>query len=267
MSDLDQPRSRPSSIVAFAPERRERVKQILKARHTVRVEDLREEFGVSTATIRRDLHELEEEGELRRVHGGAVSVELRPIEARFEAKAATHSEAKRRIAEQAAAMVEPDARIYLDAGSTCLELAKLLAHRTDVTVVTNSLPAINELAGQGPRLIVIGGELRPLSQALVGPLSTKLLDELYLDLAFVGTFSLSLEAGLTTTDPAEAFTKGHVLDHAREAVLLVDGSKIGTRSFAHAGRLDQVDIVITDAELDEEAATIFDDAGVRVVIA
>jgi DeoR/GlpR family transcriptional regulator of sugar metabolism len=263
MSDFE----RTASIVAFAPERRERVKQIVRSRRAVRVEDLREALGVSTATIRRDLHELEEEGELRRVHGGAISVDTSPIEARFEAKAATHPEAKRRIAQRAAAMVEADAKIYVDAGSTCLELAKLLAHRTDITVVTNSLPAINELAGQGPRLIVIGGELRPLSQALVGPLSTRILDELYLDRAFVGTFSLSLEAGLTTTDPAEAFTKEHVLGRTREAVLLVDGSKIGTRSFAHAGRLEQLDVVITDAQLDEEASRTFEHAGVRVLVA
>ena len=267
MSDTEQSETQPSTIVAFAPERRERVKQILKARHTVRVEDLKEEFGVSTATIRRDLHELEEEGELRRVHGGAVALDVRPIEARFEAKVATHPEAKQRIAERAVAMIEPDSKIYLDAGSTCLELARLLAPRTDITIVTNSLPAMVELAGQGPRLIVIGGELRSLSQALVGPLSTKVLDELYLDHAFVGAFSLSFDAGLTTTDPAEAFTKEHVLTRTREAVLLVDGSKIGTRSFAHAGRLDQVDVVITDAELDAEASATFHDAGVRVLVA
>ncbi len=263
MSDYE----RPTSIIAFAPERRERVKQIVRSRRAVRVEELKEELGVSTATIRRDLHELEEAGELRRVHGGAISVDASPIEARFEAKAATNPVEKQRIARRAAAMVEPDAKIYLDAGSTCLELAKLLAARTDITIVTNSLPAINELAGAGPRLIVIGGELRPLSQALVGPLSTKVLDELYLDQAFVGTFSLSLDAGLTTTDPAEAFTKGYVLSRTREAVLLVDGSKLGTRSFAHAGHLDQVDVVITDVALDEEANHTFEHAGVRVLVA
>ena len=267
MSDTEQSETQPSTIVAFAPERRERVKQILKARHTVRVEDLKEEFGVSTATIRRDLHELEEEGELRRVHGGAVALDVRPSEARFEAPVATHPDAKQRSAARAVARIEPDSQIYLDAGSTCLELARLLAPRTDITIVTNSLPAMVELAGQGPRLIVIGGELRSLSQALVGPLSTKVLDELYLDHAFVGTFSLSLDAGLTTTDPAEAFTKEYVLTRTREAVLLVDGSKIGTRSFAQAGRLDQIDVVITDAELGEEASATFEHAGVRVLVA
>ncbi len=270
MSDYERhgaPPPPPSNVVAFAPERRERVKQIVRSRHAVRVEDLKAELGVSTATIRRDLHELEEEGELRRVHGGAISVDTRPIEARFEAKAARHAAEKQRIAERAAELVAPDATVYIDAGSTCLELARLLASRTDITVVTNSLPAIVELAGQGPRLIVIGGELRPLSQALVGPLSTPVLDELYVDHAFVGTFSLSLDAGLTTTDPAEAFTKERALTRAREVVLLVDGTKLGTRSFAHAGRLDQVDVVITDAELDDEALSTFANAGVRVLVA
>jgi DeoR/GlpR family transcriptional regulator of sugar metabolism len=133
--------------------------------------------------------------------------------------------------------------------------------------VTNSLPAIVELAGQGPRLVVVGGELRPLSQALVGPLSAPVLDELYVDRAFMGTFSLSLEAGLTTTDPAEAFTKERVLSRAREVVLLADRSKFGTRSFAHAGRLEQVDVVITDAVLGAEMGGVFADAGVRVLVA
>jgi DeoR family fructose operon transcriptional repressor len=268
MSDSDRTlETPPSNVVAFAPERRERVKQIVQSRHAVRVEDLKSELGVSTATIRRDLDELEETGALRRVHGGAVSVDIRPIEARFEAKAARHTPEKQRIAARAAQLVEPDSTVYLDAGSTCLELARLLAHRDDITVVTNSLPAIVELAGNGPRLVVIGGELRPLSQAIVGPLSTPLLDELFVDRAFMGTFSLSLDAGLTTTDPAEAFTKERALTRAREVVLLVDSSKLGTRAFAHAGRLDQIDVVITDAELDEEAVTTFANAGVQILVA
>jgi len=264
MSESERPAS---NVVAFAPERRERLRQIVRSRHAVRVEELRSELGVSTATIRRDLDELEGSGALRRVHGGAVSLDVHPIEARFEAKAAKHTREKRRIAARALRMVDRDSTIFLDAGSTCLELARLLAERTDVTVVTNSLPAIVELAGRGPRLVVAGGELRPLSQALVGPLSVRLLEELYVDRAFMGTFGLSLDAGLTTTDPAEAFTKAQVLSRAREVVLLVDSSKMGTRSFAHAGRLDQIDVVITDAALDEEAATVFANAGVRVVVA
>lgn len=119
----------------------------------------------------------------------------------------------------------------------------------------------------GPRIVVIGGELRPLSQAIVGPLSLSLLEEIYVDRAFMGAFSLSLEAGLTTTDPAEAFTQGQVLSRARQVILLADASKLGTRSFAHVGHLDQIDTVVTDVAPDPRTAEAFDNAGVRVLIA
>lgn len=256
-----------NGAAAFAPERRERLRRIVSARRAVRVEDLRTELGVSVATIRRDLDELQEGGALRRVHGGAVSVDVRPVEALFDAKAAEHAAEKRRIARRAAELIEPGETIYLDSGSTCLELARLLVGRTDVTVVTNSLPAVAELAARGSRVVAIGGEVRPLSQALVGPMTRLLLEELFVDRAFMGTFGLSLEAGLTTSDPAEAYTKELALSRAHQVVLLADSSKLGTRSFAHAGRLDQIDVLVTDAALDERAASAFEQAAVRVLVA
>ena len=161
----------------------------------------------------------------------------------------------------------PGETAYLDSGSTCLELARLLAERTDVTIVTNSLPAIVELAGRGPRLIVVGGELRPLSRALVGPLTSPLLERLSVDRAFMGTFGLSLEAGLTTSDPAEAFTKELVLSRARQVVLMADASKIGTRSLAHAGRLEQVDVLVTDRPPEPAVQRTLEEAGIAVVLA
>jgi DeoR family fructose operon transcriptional repressor len=255
------------NLVPFAPERRERLRRIVQTRRSVRVEELKDELGVSLATIRRDLDELEDQGDLRRVHGGAVTVGERPIEAHFDTKAAVHEVEKRRIAERALDLVGENETIYVDSGSTCLELARLLAGRDDLTVVTNSVPAIVALSGGGPRVIVIGGELRPLSQAIVGPLSLPLIETLYVDRAFMGTFSLSLDAGLTTTDPGEAFTKGQVLDRAREVVLLADSSKLGTRALAHAGRLDEIDILVTDVEPDASTSEELDLADVRVLVA
>jgi DeoR/GlpR family transcriptional regulator of sugar metabolism len=247
--------------------RREQVRRIVAARQAVRVTDLRAELGVSVATIRRDLDELEQVGALRRVHGGAVAVDERPVEAVFETKAVVNREAKQRIAARAAAMLEPGETAYLDGGSTCLELARALIDRDDLTIVTNSLPALTELAGHGPRLIATGGELRSLSLALVGPLTRPLLEQLHVDRAFLGTFGLSLDAGLTTSDPSEAFTKELVLSRARQVVLLADASKLGTRSFAHAGRLDQIDILITDANPDATARSVLEDAGITIIVA
>jgi DeoR family fructose operon transcriptional repressor len=256
-----------SSSVVFAPARRARVAAIVHERRAVRVKELRAELGVSLATLRRDLDELEAAGALHRVHGGAISIDHRPVEARFESKAEVNAHSKARIAARARELIQPGETIYLDAGSTTLALAGLIRDRVDLTVVTNSLPAMVSLVGRGPRILVVGGELRPLSQAIVGPYTRLLLDQLYVDRAFIGTFGLSLDAGLTTTDSSEAYTKELVLSRARQVVLLADASKLGTRSFAHAGRLDQIDVLITDEAPDEPARATFDRAAVRVIVA
>jgi DeoR/GlpR family transcriptional regulator of sugar metabolism len=99
-------------------------------------------------------------------------------------------------------------------------------------------------------VIVVGGELRRLSQTLVGPLSRPVLDSLHVDLAFMGTIGLDAEAGLTTTDPAEAFTKEQVLRRAGRVILLADRAKLGQVSFVRAGRLEQVDVLVTDRGID-----------------
>jgi DeoR/GlpR family transcriptional regulator of sugar metabolism len=250
---------------ALAPKRMDRILEIVRDSRVVRLEDLRRDLGVSPATVRRDLESLERRGELRRIHGGAVSVEGRLEEPLFEDKASIAPEQKDRIARAALRLIRPDDTIYLDGGSTVLRLARLLRDRTDLTVVTNSLQSALVLSGRGPRLFLIGGELRRLSQTLVGPLTRHVLGELSVDRAFMGTIGVSLREGLTTTDPGEAYTKALVMQQAREVVLLADGSKIGKVSFASAGRLDRIRTLITDRSADRAFVRALAKKGVRVV--
>jgi DeoR family transcriptional regulator, fructose operon transcriptional repressor len=230
----------------LAAERWDNLRALIRDRGVIRVEDLCRQLRVSPATVRRDLDQLERNGAIRRVHGGAVSVEGRLDEPLFADKTSLAVREKRRIAEAALRLVEPGDTIYLDGGSTVLELARLLRDRTNVTVVTNSLQAASELSGRGPRLILIGGELRRLSQTLVGPLTRLTLNELHLDKAFMGTIGFALKEGLTTTDPSEAFTKQLVTQQARQVILLADSSKAGKVSFASAGDWERVQMLITD---------------------
>jgi DeoR/GlpR family transcriptional regulator of sugar metabolism len=235
---------------ALAPQRWDNLRALIRERGVIRVEDLCRQLKVSAPTVRRDLDQLERINAIRRVHGGAVSMESRLEEPVFADKTARAVREKRRIAEAALAFVEPGDTLYLDGGSTVLELARLLRDRTNLTVVTNSLHAAHELAGRGPRLIMIGGELRRLSQALVGPLTRLVLHELHLDKAFMGTIGFALKEGLTTTDPSEAFTKEVVMGQARQVIILADSSKAGKVSFARAGRWENVHVLITDRSLD-----------------
>jgi DeoR family fructose operon transcriptional repressor len=250
---------------ALAPQRWDNLRALIRDSGIIRVEDLCRQLKVSPATVRRDLDQLERSGAVRRVHGGAVSVESRLDEPLFEDKTSLAVREKRQIAEAALGFVEPGDTVYLDGGSTVLELARLLRERTNLTVVTNSLHAAHELSGRGPRLIVIGGELRRLSQTLVGPLTRLVLHELHLDKAFMGTIGFAPKEGLTTTDPSEGFTKEVVMGQARQVILLADSSKAGKVSFASAGRWDQVHVLITDKRLPKEFAMELAKREIKVV--
>lgn len=248
---------------ALAPQRWDNLRALIRDSGVSRVEDLCRQLKVSAATVRRDLDQLERNGSVRRIHGGAVSVESRLEESVFEDKTAQAVREKRRIAEAALQFVGAGETIYLDGGSTVLELARLLRERTNLTVVTNSLHAAHELAGRGPRLIVIGGELRRLSQTLVGPLTRLVLQELHLDKAFMGTIGFAAKEGLTTTDPSEAFTKEAVMGQSRQVIVLADSSKAGKVSFASAGRWENVHVLITDKKPDFAKELI--DRGIKFI--
>ena len=252
----------------LAPERLDRLRGILRETTVVRVDELCASLDVSPATVRRDLEELERRGEAKRVHGGAVATQKKAYEELvFDDKTAIAQDEKARIARKALALIGPRDTIYLDGGSTVLQLARLLGEHTGITVVTNSLRAASELGASGPRLILIGGELRRLSQTMVGPLTRFMLEELHIDKAFMGTIGISLEDGLTTTDPGEAYTKELVMQRAREVVLLADSNKVGTVTFARAGTLSDVDTLVTDGPLPAEYDEFCTKNGVSVEVA
>lgn len=249
----------------LAAERLEKLRQLLRDRHILRVDEICASLHVSGATVRRDLAQLESQGELRRVHGGAVGAESRLAEPGFDDKTSIAAREKEAIATAALQRIKPKDSIFLDGGSTVLAVAARLAKRTDLTVVTNSLRVAGELAAEGPSLILIGGELRRLSQTFVGPLTRFSLDQIHVDTAFIGTIGLTLEQGLTTTDPKEAYTKTLIMEHARQVILLADSSKIGTVSFARFGSLDRINALITDQGIDRGMIKALTRRGIKVI--
>jgi DeoR family fructose operon transcriptional repressor len=249
----------------LAVEREEKLMARVKAGRIVRVDALVRDLGVSAATIRRDLEQLEKRGALRRVHGGAVAVESNLDEPLFDDKTQIAAGEKLRIAQAAVGLVKAGSSIFLDGGSTILAMAPLLRDMTDLTVVTNSLRVAAELAGGGPTLILVGGELRRRSQTMVGPLTEPILSALHVDIAFVGTIGMDLETGLTTTDPREAFTKRLILRRAQQIVLLADSSKCGKTSFVRFGSPDEAHVFITDSRAPKPLLQALKRKGVRLI--
>lgn len=173
---------------------------------------------------------------------------------------------KQRIAEAALTLVGPRDVIYLDGGSTTVALARLLIPFKQLTVVTNSLRVAQVFSNGGPRMILTGGECRLLSQTFVGPLTRAVLDQMHLDIAFMGTIGVSVQQGMTTTDPAEAFTKEQAMARASRIVLLADSTKFGKTSFVRFGTIDQISTVITDKQMPTAERKAFQRAGVDTIL-
>ncbi len=250
----------------LAAAREERLLGLLRTERIARVEELARQLAVSPATVRRDLARLELRGAVRRVHGGAMMRDAILEEPAFDDKTRIAAEEKHRIARAAADLITPHSSLFLDGGSTVLALVPFLRDRTDLSVVTNSLRVATDLASGGPSLILVGGELRRRSQTLVGSLTTPLLSTLFVDLAFLGTIGFSLEAGLTTTDPREAYTKEQVLHRARRIILLADSGKAGSASFVRFGGWEQIHVLISDHGLPDRLARALRRKGVEVIL-
>jgi len=245
----------------------ERLSAILERLSTdgaVDVSDLVRWLGVSPATARRDLHVLEDQRMLSRTHGGAVTRDLL-YELPLRYKAARHEVEKKRIAAEAATRVHDGAVVGLTGGTTTTEVARALIDRHESTVVTNALNVAEELAIRTDiRLVVTGGTARPESYELVGPVAERTLEEVNIDVAFVGVDGISSEAGLTTHHDIEAHTNRTMIERARRVVVVADGSKLGRVAFAQICPLEMVDELITDAAAPAGLVGRLTDAGLAV---
>jgi len=238
----------------FQEERHRQILTILEEDGRATVEALSQQLGVSAATVRRDLSELEKQGLLRRTHGGVLALSGTAFEPSLGEKSGEQMEEKRRIATAAASLVRDGETIILDAGTTTLEIARVLTSRRDITVVTNSLPIAAELAAtEGVHVILTGGDLRKNTMALVGPATEAFLKKITADRVFLGTNGVSPERGLSTPNLLEAATKRAMLGAATEVVVVADHTKLGRVAFAHVADLSEVDRIVCSEPRGERA--------------
>jgi DeoR family transcriptional regulator of aga operon len=230
---------------------------------SVEVAGLAEDLDVSTATIRRDLEVLESQRLLSRTHGGAVSHGVL-YELPLRYRSGRHEAEKHRIADAAITRLG-DARVVgLTGGTTTTEIARRLAGAA-YTVVTNALNIAAEMAVRpNLKLIVTGGVARPESYELVGPLADRTLDEVNIDVVFVGVDGAS-GAGMTTHHEVEAHTNRRMIERAQRVVVVCDASKVGRAALAVICAARDVDELITDPAADEATLAELRATGVDVL--
>ena len=228
----------------IAQERQTKILALISKRQRLRFGELQDFTRCSAATLRRDLAFLEKQDLIVRVHGGVLHPQAAADEPSLVQKSRTAVAAKQRIAEVVAKLVPDSATVFIDSGTTCLEVARLLRQRPSLTIITNSLPVVAGHAQFQARLIVVGGEHRAISGALVGNLATSGFSRLRADFAVIGASGLDLNAGPGTTELLERDVKAGWLARSRRRVLACDASKWeSAATFCFAGWDEWTDFV------------------------
>jgi len=237
----------------LARQRQAIVLERVREEGAVRVSDLARLLGVSDMTVRRDLEFLQGRGLIEKVHGGATSIPGSALfEPGFATKSALQLAEKDAIADAAIELINPGAAIGISAGTTTYAIACRLVGFVDLTVVTNSLrvaDVMSDTRGSDQTVVLTGGVRTP-SDALVGPLAVSALQNIHLDLVFMGVHGMDIGAGFTSPNLLEAETNRAMVESARLLVIVADHTKWGVVGLSSFARLDQADILITDAGLD-----------------
>ena len=266
--------SLPGQTMSERSERRSnRTKSILSELQrtgSVSINDLCQRFDASVATIRRDLQQLEEQGLLRRTHGGAVSIEPLFYEA-FRKDAAfvdlvgRYPEEKRRIGQAAAELVQQGNSIALTPGTTTTEVTRCLRHLGGIKVVTNTVNVAMELSKRKDiEVFVTGGYLRGDWFSLVGPTAVESLQQAFVDIAFLGADGIDASAGLTCHSPDEAAVNRVMVAHAKKRVAVVDHSKFGVIADWKMCGVEDCSLIITDKGVSREIMVPYTARGIEI---
>ncbi|WP_254273775.1 HTH-type transcriptional regulator GlpR [Haloarcula marina] len=246
-------------------ERRKEIVRKVNSADRVTVEELTDEFGVSGATIRRDLASLAEDGLIERFHGGALPASDDGTADAGDGDTLKNPNGKRAIAGRAVEELGDGDAVFFDTGQTTMQVAKEIPDGVSLLVATNSPENAFELRESCGEVKVVGDSLRPTSDALVGPSGESYLRKTNFDIVFLETDAIQEDGSLSVSNEDEARIKSLLVDSGHRVVLVADGSKLGRQSFREFATVDDIDVFITDVALSDEMAAVFERASVRVV--
>jgi DeoR/GlpR family transcriptional regulator of sugar metabolism len=245
----------------LAKQRQQRILELVQTAGGARVSDLVDLLGVSDMTVRRDISTLARKGKVARVHGGATALAGRASEEPgFATKFRLQKAEKAAIAKSAVALVEPGDSVAISGGTTTYAVAVELLSVRNLTVVTNSVP-VGELlhtAGRTDLTVILTGGVRTPSDSLVGPIAVAALSTLHVDWTFLGVHGIDERAGLTTPNLVEAETHRAMVRSARRLAVVADSSKWDVVGLSSIAPLDDIDVLITDDRLSQDAQRILD---------
>ncbi|WP_312103353.1 DeoR/GlpR family DNA-binding transcription regulator [Lachnoclostridium sp.] len=248
----------------LAIERKNLILAKLQKENKVVVSELSQMFDVSEETIRRDLEKLDKEGLAIKTYGGAVLNENNNTELPFTVRENTNVSQKQKIAEIVAGLIKDDSTIMLDASSTALFVARNIKHKKNITLITNSIEILVELADvSGWNILSTGGTVKEGSLALVGHQAEKMLSSYHVDIAIVSSKGIDSIEGFSDSSETHSEIKKKMLDCAFKKILVVDTSKFDRISFKKIGEISDLTTIVTDCEPSDRWKKVFDSAKVE----
>lgn len=252
----------------LAIERRSMILNQLKNEKRVLVSAMSAKFGVSEETIRRDMEKLEQDGYATRTYGGAIYNED-SRELPYEVRKRTNVEAKQKIAREVAKMINDGDYVMLDESTTAMYIARALKPRRNITLITNSIDIVLELAGdvQGWNIHCTGGMLKPYALAFTGHRAESMVSSYHVNVAIISCEGLDIDAGYTDSREDNAVLKRTMMASAKKVILAVDNEKFGKTSFISVGKMSEIDTLVTEKDPGEQWKALLEENNVELIIA
>lgn len=249
-----------------AAARRSKILEILDDLNKVNVSDLSNELGVSEVTIRNDLDKLEQSKLLVRAHGGAFRTSN--VSLAVSEKKSINRDLKRLIGKKAVSLIQENDSIILDSGTTTFEISNNLGNFKEITVISNALDIVNNLAQfDNLKVYMPGGHLKEFSMSLVGPMAERNLKQLYCNKLFLGVDGIRSNVGFFTHHMEEAYLNQIMIEIAEEVIVVADSTKFKKTGLAFIQNFEHIDMVITDEGIENQYIEMLKKNNVEVIIA
>ncbi len=251
----------------LANDRYNKILDILERDGSVKTSKLVELLGISLETVRRDLDFLEKQGELQKVHGGAILKNKEGVNLTYSLREVKNTEEKKEIATLALNYIKEGETIALNSSTTNIEIARLIKNRySSLTIVTNSLRIAEELADiKGINLILAGGVYNKNEFAFLGEITSNFLDNFSVDKSFVSVGGISLKRGITDFLMDEVLVERKMIEIGEEVIILADSSKIDSNSLIKICEMKDIDFIITDSKLDNNIKQKYKDDNINII--
>jgi DeoR/GlpR family transcriptional regulator of sugar metabolism len=249
-------------------QRKRIIVELIENNDQVQIAELAELFKVSEMTIRRDLEELDQQGVIQRIHGGAVNLDQtnKKIEPPIIKRTNEQLEEKQQIAKKVASLVNDGELIFLGSGTTTLAIAEELKERVQLTVLTNAITIINSLIpAEHITLIVLGGFLRRSEMSMIGHFTEAALANLKADKVIIGIRGIDVEHGLTSDNLQELITDQAIMNMSENLIVAADHTKFGHVAAIKTAPITRATKIVTDSQVPDAILNSIEDIGVEVI--